>query len=265
MDATLESLFNLYVFTTGRGLFAIRGVRKLAEEQAFTQLVDHCDSTIAYYDDTRALELRWSTDRSATGTNPVAQRIDVLGDTTLGALRDTAVAQAKGAPEGDPIHQLVADFLQAIFPLGVHAVTSLGFVEESARVDDIVTQLQGPLAPSVTEIGLTRLANRLADLAAQYRKALEAPSPSLIDWGHVRAARAEAQGRLLEAIAIIVGKHHARTPEGTAARLALLAPILKQQDAIGAYLRARRAVDDVDPETGEDQPTAPGPEPGAAP
>lgn len=55
-----------------------------------------------------------------------------------------------------------------------------------------------------------------------------------------------------------MGKHHERTPEGTAARLALLAPILQQNEAIRQYLRARRAVADVNPETGEDEPAAPG-------
>lgn len=54
------------------------------------------------------------------------------------------------------------------------------------------------------------------------------------------------------------GKHHARTPEGTAARLALLGPILRQNEAIGVSLRARRTPTDVNPETGEEQPNSPG-------
>ena len=62
---------------------------------------------------------------------------------------------------------------------------------------------------------------------------------------------------LLETVAIIVGKHHERTPEGTAARLSLLEPILKQNEAIGQYLKARRSPPDVNPETGEDAPDTP--------
>jgi hypothetical protein len=38
----------------------------------------------------------------------------------------------------------------------------------------------------------------------------------------------------------------------------LLAPILRQNDAIGQYLRARRAVTDVNPDTGEEEPNVPG-------
>ena len=77
-------------------------------------------------------------------------------------------------------------------------------------------------------------------------------------WDKVRAARAEGQGLLLETVAIILGKHHERTAAGTAERVALLGPILKQNDQIGQYLRARRAVSDVDPSTGKDTPGAPG-------
>jgi len=118
--------------------------------------------------------------------------------------------------------------------------------------------LKGELASEVKEFGLGRLAKRLAELAAEYREALNAPPPSLVAWGQVRAARAEGQGRLLEAVAIIVGKHHKRTPEGAAERAVLLDPILKQNEAIGQYLRARRAVADVNPDTGTDDPNTAG-------
>lgn len=259
MDGTLESIFNLYVFTTGRRLFALQRVRALAKEQRFTELMKHCDAAIEHDLATRAMERRWAGEPAASGTNPAAQRIDVLVDRTLGAIRDHVVAQTQGAAPDDPIHEEVASFLKSIFPVSVHAITSLSYVDELAAVDDIVALLKGELAPAAKEFGLGRLVNRLADLAVQYREALEAPPPSLIDWGRVRAARAEGQGRLLEAVAIILGKHHERTSEGTAARLALLAPILQQNEAIRQYLRSRRAIADVNPETGQDEPATPSP------
>ncbi|WP_437829494.1 hypothetical protein [Sorangium sp. So ce1153] len=265
MDGTLESIFNLYVFTTGRRLFALRQVRVIAKEQRFTELVKHCDAAVEHDLATRAMERRWAGEPLATGSNPAAQRIDVLVDRTLGAIRDHVVAQTQGAAPDDPIHKEVAAFLKPLFPVSVQAITSLPYVDELAAVDDIVALLQGQLAPAAKEFGLGRLVNRLADLAVQYREALEAPPPSLIDWGRVRAARAEGQGLLLEAVAIILGKHHARTREGTAARLALLAPILQQNEAIGQYLRSRRAIADVNPETGEDEPAAPAAPASAAP
>ena len=258
MDGSLDSLLSLYVFTTGRRIFALQQVRALAKEQGFAELVKHCDAAIAHDVETREIERRWSGEPAKGDTNPAAQKIDILVDRTLGAIRDQAVAQTQGAPADDPIHAEVAAFLKKIFPVGVNAVTSSSYVDELSAVDDILKQLKGDLAQGVKELGLGRLTKRLADLAEQYRDALEAPPSSLVEWGRVRAARAEGHGLLLEAVAIILGKHHGRTPEATAARLSLLGPILKQNEAIGQYLRARRAVTDVNPETGSDEPGASG-------
>jgi len=248
----------LFRSTTGRRLFALRNVRSAAHAQGFIELVKHCDAAVAHDLATREIERRWAGEPATSGGNPEAQRLDALVDRTLGAIRDHAVAQTQGAASDDPIHAEADAFLKRIFPAGLAAVTSLPNIDELAAVDDIVSLCKGELAGAVKDFSLGRLVKRLSDLAGQYRDALETPPPSLLDWGKVRAARSEGQGLLLEAVAIILGKHHKRSAEGTAARLALLGPILQQNEAIGSYLRARRAVHDVNPETGQDDPGAPG-------
>jgi hypothetical protein len=258
MDGTLESLINLYAFTTGRRLFALRSVRAAAHEQGFTELVKHCDVAIAHDLATREIERRWAYEPATPGGNPEASRIDPLVDKTLGAIRDHIVAQTQGAPPSDPVHGEADAFQKRLFPAGLFAVTSLPYIDELAAVDDIVSLLKGELAGAVKAFGLGRLVTRLSELALQYREALETPPPSLLNWGKVRAARGEGQGLLLEAVSIILGKHHGRSAEGTAARLTLLGPILQQNEAIRSYLRARRAVSDVNPETGHDEPETPG-------
>ncbi|WP_437761448.1 hypothetical protein WMF27_04705 [Sorangium sp. So ce281] len=167
----------------------------------------HCEAAIEHDLATRAIERRWAGEPLATGANPAAQRIDVLVDRTLGAIRDHVVAQTQGAAPDDPIHEEVAAFLKPIFPVSVQAITSLPYLDELAAVDDIVALLKGELALAVKEFGLGRLVTRLA-------------------------------------------------------------PILQQDEAIGHYLRARRAIADVNPETGEDEPAptpAAPPSPAAAP
>jgi hypothetical protein len=256
MEATLGSVFTFYVFTTGRRLFAMRQVKTAAQHLGFDKLVAHCDKAIEHDLATRALEQRWRSEPSPAGAvaNPIARKIDILVDNTLAAIRDTAAAQKRGAAADDPIHANVETFLKRVFTIDLQVLIKLPFVEESAAVDDIVTLLNGELASYVEDLGLTRLAKRLTDLAVQYREALDAAPPSLMTWGKVRAARAEGQELLYEAVCIILGKYHARTPETVAARESLLAPIRKQNDAIGEYLRSRRAIDDVNPETGEEEP-----------
>lgn len=256
MDGSLESILNVYQFPTGRRLFALKLVRTRAEAENFDKLVKQCDAAIAHDVTTQSIERRWAGESNSENTNPDAQRIDILVDRTLGAIRDHAVAQAAGAPDNDPIHATVESFLKKVFPTSVHAITTLPFVEELETVDDIVTLFQNELAPLVQELNLQRHAARLASLAKEYRKALEAPPPSLLNWGRVRAARAEGQGLLLETIAIIIGKHHGRSAKASAARLSLLEPILRQNDAIGASLKGRRSPTDINADTGEELPNA---------
>lgn len=255
MDGSLESLINLYQFPTGRRLFAHKQVRARAELDGYEKLVKHCDAAIIHDNETLNLERRWSGDAASSNGNPEAQRIDILVDRTLGAIRDHALAQASGAPDSDPIHTVVAKFVTKVYPSGVHAITSLPFVEELETVDGIVRLLQNELAPVVAELNLQRHLARLTSLAVDYRKALEAPPPSLLEWGRIRAARAEGQGLLLETVALILGERHSRSDTGTQERLQWLGPILQQNEAIGASYKQRRSPADVNADTGEEVPT----------
>ena len=65
---------------------------------------------------------------------------------------------------------------------------------------------------------------------------------------------------MLQIIAMIVGRYYSDSAEHTKGRAALLGPIVRQHEAIKAYRRAHRAVEDVNPATGELDP-APAPTP----
>jgi len=270
MNSALSVLFDIYVFPTGRRLFALDQVAVRAKAHAFPDLAKHCAGAVAHDRACLALERRWeglvaesrgkaAPKVHAAGAPPEAASVDPLVDNTLTAIRDHAVSQTAGAAPDDPIHATVATFLKAIFPAGVQEVTKLAFVLELAAVDDILGLLQSKeLAPVVKELGLGRLATRLADLAVVYRAAIGTPDENTLVFGDVRAARIEGQDRLLEAIALVLGKHHGRTAEDVAAREDLLGPILAQNEAIGAAMKARRAVADVNPETGALDPNGTG-------
>ena len=155
---------------------------------------------------------------------------------------------------------MVAAFLKEIYPAGVGEVTKLGFVEELATVDIIVGLLQSKeLGPVVKDLGLGRLVKRLADLAVLYRASQLAQPEAALAFSNVRVARIKGQDLLLEAIAIVLGKHHSSSPEDVAARSDLLGPILEQNDAIGAALKGRRSVVDVNPDTAAADPGVPAP------
>ena len=260
MNISLSALISIYTFSTGRRLFALAQLMKAAKDYKLKELVAHCEMALAYDQKTRALETQWAAPVVAPAGQGVVTRIDFLVDRVLVALRDTTRAQADGHEDTgkDSIPQKAGRLLTAIFPLGVQKVTQAVFVEELAAVDGIVLSLKSKeLAPIVEELGLGNLAKRLAELAVEYRAALEAPDAEVMSFGDVRGARAQGQEHVLMAIAMILGRFPGATPDHLEARTALLGPILKQNEAIRLYLKSRRTVEDVNPETGEIDPNAP--------
>jgi hypothetical protein len=260
MAVDLASLFNLYQFSTGRRIFALQQVLKAAKKLKLADLEAHVVAAIKHDRTTRKLDVQWQKQGSRPKSQGDASRIDPLVDRTLTALRDGAAAQAEGAAPDEDIVEKVDAFIAEIFPSGVTAVTQLSYVDELSAVDEIVAKLKGELAPTVKELGLTRQAARLAKLAGEYRAALETQPAPALDFGTVRAARAQGQNLMLQAIAMIVGMFPTNRPNHEQARAALLTPILKQNEAIAQYLRTRRTVEDVNPETGEVESEASAPE-----
>lgn len=271
VDVTLGSLFNLYEFSTGRRQFAMRQVHEQATQRGLADIAAHAALALEHDRQTRALDARWAARgvRPALVNEAAVQQIDVLVDRALSALRAGAEAQADVARPGDGIAQKVAQFLRAVFPLGVVHVTSMAYVEELEAVEGILEKLKGELQPLVGELGLTRQAARLEELAGEYRAALQASKGPDLSFDTVRAARARGQQFMLEAVAMIAGRFPSGSAGDVEARTALLGPILRQNEEIRRYLRSRRKVEDVNPETGDVDPGAPesgqAPEGGATP
>jgi len=253
-DLTL--LYNLYEQSAGRRIFALVQVRDRALARGLAEVVSHVDAAIEHDRATRQLDLRWEPRDQPAAIDAAVQPIDIRLDRSLSAMRDVAVAQAEVAKPGDGVAEQVDSFLHEVFPSGVGAVTSLPYIEQLAVVEQIVAKLQGPLAAVVTELGLTRQANRVAELCVEYRNALFAQQNGPA-WSVVRAARARGQELLLETVALIIAHTRGGTAEDAAARAELLTPILKQNEEIRQYMRARRKVEDVDPTTGEVEPGTP--------
>jgi hypothetical protein len=248
MTADLGTLLNLYVFSTGRRLFALQQTQTIVKDRGLNEIEAHIAAAIEHDQKTVALEQQWETS-GANAPKSEAVRIDGLVDRTLSAIRDAAQAQAEGAEPGDEIAEMAESLIKTLFPAGVAAITSLSFIEELAVIDAIIFKLKGPLAPAVKELGLTRLAKRLTSLADAYRGAISEPSPAL-NFGDVRGARARGQEMLLEVVAMILGKHPLATPLDLAARTELLGPILKQNEEIRQAMRARRSPQDLEPRAG---------------
>ena len=133
-------------------------------------------------------------------------------------------------------------------------------MDELTEVERILhTCKSADWAPVIAHLGLQRRVDRIVALESQYRAAIADPGDK-IAFGEVKAARQQGQGLMLQAVAMILGLYPSDSESDLAHRTKLLAPILRQQDAIRDDLRARRPITDVNPETGEPETSTPEPD-----
>lgn len=184
---------------------------------------------------------------------PLLVEIDVKLDRAIVKLRDALQAHAGSGDIDEPEPALARKMLDACFPRGVQALTQTTHVEEFSLVDALLGEIKKHHAESVKQLGLGAFVQRVGKLNEEYRAAQHASPPAAVDFSQVRAARQRGQEFLLEVVAMIMGRFLLPTTAHVAARQALLGPLLRQNEAIRAYLRSRRAMPDVDPETGESQ------------
>lgn len=257
MDVALSTLFNLYQFSTGRYLFALNQVSDAIDnsDADLSDIRDHIGKAIKHGASTRALENMFAASKAVPkGSKVVA--IDLLADRTLVAIRDGAQSEIDAGGDDD-LGKRAQQLLVDCFPRGVQAVTQATFVDELSAIQGILGLLQGKHKETVKDLGLSRYATRLSKIGKDYDVALKATPEKGVDYSQVRAARQRSHEFLLEVVAMIIGRYPLTTDKHVATRQHLLAPILAQNEAIAVYLRSRRTIEDVDPETGETQPTSP--------
>lgn len=255
MRTSLSALLNLYVFSTGRRILAMTETKRIATAKGHAALATHCDTCITHDREALQVEARWSSDKDAPQYAPEAKQVDIFVDVAMGALRDSVEAEARDVSAGDTLAADAAALGQELFPNGLQAITHASFPEELAQLQRIIGCLQSAKwSDTVRDLGLTRRLTRLVELESRYAAAIAAPTTTLT-FADVRNIRAKGQNLMLQAVAMILGLHPAESEADLAAREELLAPILRQNEAIRVYLRARRSVEDVDPETGEVIPT----------
>ncbi|MRG97175.1 hypothetical protein [Polyangium spumosum] len=260
MDINLSDFLVLLLFPTGRRIFTFYRVIDLAKALPAPAIEALAVEAIAADEKTFALEQRWATKRKSGKASAkqlrdqkALQRADIQLDNALSGLRNAGEALLKGADEieDQELIQDVESLLHAIFPHGVAAITNAPCDVELVAVKAIVGKLQGELAPLVQKLGLDVHAARIAKLAQKYDEVLK--STDDLDFGAVKAARAAGQNYLLRIVVKVLGTYDEPTGDHAEKRAKLLAPVVKQNEAIRQHIRARRSAPDVDPKTGEEQ------------
>jgi hypothetical protein len=241
MYTKLNRLFDVYTMPTRRRLHALHEVELIAAELGEKKLTRLLDRALEHDTHTLALENRWS----RSGTNDIAaylKKIDRKIDRTLAAIRDVAAAQASVSDPGEAQYDRSIELLSALFPAGLHAVTTMSYAEELVEVEAILAKLNGELKTHVKVLAIEELVQKLGALAIDYREAQRAPREEM-EFETLRAARDRGQDYLLRVIAVIVGTYFDDTEEHQRARTDLLAPILAQNDAVGLAYRLKTPID----------------------
>jgi hypothetical protein len=254
----LEDWIDVAVLSTGRRLFVLEQMKAAAQAlEGNDDVVAWIGRALASEHQTRTLETQWSGVRSGNGDSAGMGALDGRLDKAIAAVRDGAEVQRQGAAPDDPIHATVAEFLQQALPEGVFAITSLPHVDELSAADALLRKLRGPLADQVTELGLSRQVNRIAEILPEYEAALRARGELVMTFAPVREARRRGQRYLLELVAMVLGRYPlTEDPAHKAARERLLRPLWKQMQAARA-LRGRRAASRARPGAGEPTPGEP--------
>ncbi|MBK9259926.1 MAG: hypothetical protein IPM54_08840 [Polyangiaceae bacterium] len=254
MDVSLSELFpGIYNFTPGRRILSMRQVKTAALAANETALVAHAEACITHDQHTLVLDAQWNARTTTTIGNPELRDVDIILDPLVTSLRDTIDGQVRGSKPGDALAELGAQLLIVLFPQGVSAVTHATYADEAAEVERIIVEIKKPeWGAVVVGFGLARIVERMQEVILKYRQLLEAPAPAGLKFSDVKAARAQGQSLLLQTLAMVLAKYPSDSEADKAGREALMGPILRQNEAIGQYLKSRRTVPDVNPDTGEE-------------
>ncbi len=250
----LETFISIYAFRTGRRLYAVRRVRDAARSLEFEGLVSLCGEALEHDQQTQDLEARWRVARSSK-SDPRTASVDNQIDRILGSMDRTLteVPQLYGLTSEEAT--IAARIQTRLLPGGAGNVTRLAFVEEHEAVNRLLRLSTGELSEDVRRVGLEPAFQRLTTLNTEFGQLLsKRGAAAAVDFGTVKAARAEGQNYVLRCIAVALGRFNADDDESVQARQALLQPIVEQNEQIGAYLSRRRPVPDIDPATGEEVP-----------
>lgn len=251
MKGSVQPYLKFRQLPTGRRIFALQQMLVEARKLEWASLVTFLEDAIRQARQTLELELRWYVtrdDRSVKRGDAVV--LDVQIDGQFGAMESIAKAQAVG-DTSDPDVKAAQDFVQAVFPLGLTAITQQDFEAQLQHMDLLVERFQGDLRGAVEQLGLQKQVGRLVPLVEQFRAEL-AKAKEPLTFNQVRAAQQEGLERFAAAVVQVLGTYWDRDETSTARREALLAEANRQDELVAESLRRRRPVLDVDPDSGNE-------------
>ena len=249
---SVSDYFSLRTMPTGRYAFSLKRMRARADAAGLDDVVSRIDRAVEQAQSTLALELKWSKVRnnksSARGNAAI---IDNQIDEQIAAIERRVRAETVG-DEDDPVVEKAREFLAALFPDGVAAITQQAFEVQLGIMDAMMERIDGDLSAHIAELGLQRHISRLRRLIEDFRTELEDHDDPQVSYDQVKGARAtlhEYTCRALVAVFYVLDDEDDQTIE---TRRHILAPLVRQKELVAEARRRHRVLTDVDPDTGDE-------------
>jgi hypothetical protein len=233
----LQEFLALPKLTPGRRRKALERMRQAAVARGLASIVTAIDAAIRLEDHALALTVRWNgaaEDHAMHADG--AQKLDAQLDRSLSGLYESL--QLKFRAFDEPEVSQARALLEALFPKGPGAVTSLPYVDRNALVGSLLARMAEPAhRDALTALHLWDWVERIREINDQYGRALS--RPERLTHEQVVAADRAGWAAMLSVVATVLGIYPDDTQADIEGRRALLQPLTDQQDEMST-LRARR-------------------------
>ncbi|WP_428267611.1 hypothetical protein [Haliangium sp.] len=250
----VTSYFSLYVFPTGRRIYAMLELQRRATALGLTATAEHAARCVAHDRHLHKREGRYTPLRTLQ-YGPEARALDQVVDRKLAAVDGYLESQMRMFEEDSERGKAATYLRDRFFPRGLAAVIQQSFIQEHVYVSELVAAREEPEVAAAIAV-LPEAGVMLDDLKAandNYGAAISQDEgrPTAEE---LRLLHAHGQRLMAEVVSLAVGHFGVNAPDDHNGLRHLLEPISEQQERMARLRRRRRRVVDVDPDTGDELP-----------
>ena len=244
MQEAIADLFDIYLLTPGRRIYALSQLHARALELDLESIATRAEAAIEHDKHVLSLDAARRRPRTAARVREADHEVDRI----IGTIDRVLAHFARREDEAVAL-------LDELLPEGLSAHIRQPFVDQRAANQRILDTLREPERQAwLSERGLSVFVKELEQAQLEFAEAYDARyAPKGPNYAEVKAASDEGQARYLELLAMVL----AATLDQPERRAELLAPFILQEREVAALRRSRRPLVEVDPSSGqplEDEP-----------
>jgi len=245
----LSVLFKYYRQPVGHRLYAMRKTKEMVQrEPQLLALVEAClaHDTALLEKRTRFVELRGA----KPNWPPRAIELDQEHDRLLSGAEKVVLGMESG-PAGAPTTLAATRLRGSLFAGGLVSLTQLDFVQQREQTQTWLTRLARESKEDIEVLGLKAIFDRLGVVTTEFGELIDQNKPEAsVTYEQLRDGEAQGHELMLRYVVAACARYNSGSPEDNAARTRVLAPIMERNEVVGELYR-KRAVTDVNPDTGE--------------